>query len=114
MVTKVLIQNNTRHLLVRVKEFLNVANSEFDVEKAYLFGSTAKGKRHSESDVDLIIVSSSFRKVHPLKRLEKLLGHWHYIEELEILAYTPEEFDQIRNRLLMKEILSYAIDLTPE
>jgi hypothetical protein len=43
-----------------------------------------------------------------------LLDLWPYVEELEILAYTPEEFSQVKDRFMMKKILAYAVDLTPK
>jgi predicted nucleotidyltransferase len=113
VVTKALILNDAKPLLSRVREFLLAVDMEFIVDKAFLFGSTAKGGRNAESDVDLIVISKGFRGLQQLERVEKILALWHYVEELEILAYTPEEFAHVKNRFLVKEILSYALDLTP-
>ncbi len=114
MTTKALIINDKKPLRRRILKFIQAANERFTVEKAFLFGSTAKAKRHAESDVDLIIVSKNFNGLTALDRIDKLLELWSCMEELEILAYTPQEFDLVKNRLLIKEILSYAIDLTPK
>ena len=48
------------------------------------------------------------------KRLGILENMWDYEEDLETLAYTPKEFEEAKDRFLMKEILSYAIELTQE
>jgi predicted nucleotidyltransferase len=114
MTTKALIINDKKSLQQRIFEFIQAANDRFTIEKTFLFGSTAKAKRHSESDVDLIIVSKNFKNLPALDRVSKLLELWPYIEELELLTYTPQEFEIVKDRLLMKEILSYAIDLTPK
>jgi len=60
------------------------------------------------------VTSKSFNGFTALERVDKLLELWHYVGELEILAYTPQEFDLVKDRLHMKETLSYAIDLTPK
>jgi predicted nucleotidyltransferase len=113
MVTRALIMDDKRPLLERVREFLCKADAKMPVDKVLLFGSTAKGKRRPESDVDLIIVSKSFNGEHELKRISNLLKLWPYVEELNILAYTPSEFNEVKDRFMMKKILSYALDFTP-
>lgn len=62
----------------------------------------------------LIILSNAFENMPEPKRLGFLQHRWRYIEDLEAMAYTPNEFKQIKERLLMKKILEYAIDLTPK
>jgi hypothetical protein len=114
LTTKALIIDNKKRLSQRISEFIQTVDKDFSIEKALLFGSTAKGERKPESDIDLIIISKKFNGLTVLERTDKLLELWPYIEELEILAYTPKEFGLIKKRLLVKDILSYAIDLTPE
>jgi predicted nucleotidyltransferase len=114
LTTKALIINSKKQLTQRIFEFICNVDKKFVVEKALLFGSTAKAKRKPESDVDLIIVSESFNGLTSLERNEQLLELWPYVEELELLAYTLQEFALIKDRMLMKEILSYAIDLKPK
>ncbi len=98
-------------LIERIYDFLRRLDAKVGVDRAFLFGSTAKNIRLGESDVDLILVSSSFTGMPIPKRLGMLQKEWDYPEELEVLAYTPEEFSKISRRLTMKEILSYAIEL---
>jgi predicted nucleotidyltransferase len=109
-----LILNDKRSLKIRIAEFLQAVNELFPIDKALLFGSTAKQTRHPDSDVDLIIVSERFTNLATLDRVSELLKLWPYVEDLELLTYTPREFELIRERLMVKAILSYAIDLTPD
>ena len=102
-----------KNLIDRICDFISEVDAELGVEKAYIFGSTAKGKRLKESDVDIIIVSKSFKKMPLLKRLGKLQRLWRHREELQALTYTPEEFEKAKDRLMMQEILSYAVELAP-
>jgi len=97
----------------RIRLYLDKVDAQIGVDKALLFGSTAKRKRHTASDIDLIIVSEKFKKIPYNARSGVLENMWNCPEELQTLTYTPEEFEEVKNRLLMKEILSYAVDLTP-
>ncbi len=114
MASNVLINADPNTLMERVREFIRKVDAKVPVEKVLLFGSTAKGTRQEESDVDLIIISKAFREVHELERIGMLLELWPYLEELQILAYTPEEFSQVKDRFMIKKILAYALDLTPK
>lgn len=112
--SQALIIRSKQPLQERIRDFVGRLDAEVGVDKAFLFGSTATGKRHRNSDVDLIIVSSSFEDMPELDRLFLLQHRWRYIEDLEAFAYTPKEFEKLRERLLVKKILSCAVDLTPK
>ena len=112
--TNALIIDSDLPLMERLQDFVKRLDAEIGIEKALLFGSTAKGTRHENSDVDIIIVSRAFEKMPEPKRLGFLQHRWRYIEDLEAIAYTPSEFKKVRHRLLMENILTYAIDLSPK
>lgn len=115
MAKQVLIVKDKRPLMDRIIEYINHLDVAIGVEQAFLYGSTAKGKRHKDSDIDLIIVSESFAKMPEPKRWGLLQHLWRYKEDLETLAYTPSEFAKIKEeRFLMQKILQYAIDVTPK
>lgn len=88
-------------------------HAEFGVEKAILFGSTARGSRLEESDIDLIIVSEAFKAMAVPERQSAIQREWNHPEDLEALAYTPAEFARVSKRLVMREILSYGVDVSP-
>jgi predicted nucleotidyltransferase len=81
--------------------------------KGYSFSGLQLNENGEESDVDLIVISNSFRGLSSLERAKMLLEDWSFVEELDLLMYTPEEFDKIRQRLLVREMLAHAVDLTP-
>lgn len=113
MAKQELIVKDRRPLMDRIREYVNRLDTEIGVDQAFLYGSTARGKRHRDSDVDLIIVSESFAKMPEPKSWGLLQHLWRYKEDLETLAYTPSEFAKIKERFLIQKILEYAIDLTP-
>ncbi len=63
-------------------------------KKIYLFGSFARGEADVYSDIDLIIVYETKKRF--LKRLEELYLLWDLPKAVDILAYTPEEFERLK------------------
>ena len=109
--TKALVLNDGRPLMDKLAEFLKVVDAKIGVEKVLLFGSTAKHKRKNESDIDLIVVSKSFKGLSSLERGNILLEDWPFVEELDLLMYTPEEFEKVSKRPLVKEMIAEALNL---
>ena len=73
------------------------------VEAAYLFGSWARGDWLRDSDVDLEVVSPSFRGVPWLRRLEllaKVEARLGLPISLDVLPYTPEEVAEAKSAVL--------------
>ncbi len=65
----------------------------FHPEKIILFGSRARGDDDPVSDVDVIIVYPTEKRF--LDRLEELYLAWDIPMAVDLLAYTPEEFDRL-------------------
>lgn len=65
---------------------------KFNMKKAILFGSLARGEVGITSDIDLIVVLESDKPFH--KRLKELYREIDYHEPLDLLAYTPEELER--------------------
>lgn len=66
--------------------------------EVYLFGSWARGDWLEDSDVDIVVVSRGFEGLDIGRRyliVRRLLPH-HI--GFDILAYTPEEFEEARRR----------------
>ena len=64
--------------------------------QAIAFGSRARGDALSTSDLDLILVSPHFAAMPFLKRPVEVLEALDYPGGLELLCYTPEEFEEKR------------------
>jgi hypothetical protein len=67
--------------------------------RAIVFGSRARGDALSTSDLDLILVSPRFASVPFLERPVRVLELLGYPCGLELLCYTPEEFDVKREEM---------------
>jgi predicted nucleotidyltransferase len=62
-----------------------------------LFGSRAKGNFNKDSDIDLIIVSETFKDVPMIRRMSVVLKELKFPKHIDVLCYTPEEFERIQN-----------------
>lgn len=62
-------------------------------EKIIVFGSWARGEEDAYSDIDLIIILKSNKRF--LDRLTDLYEIWPLDRSVDILAYTPEEFNNM-------------------
>ena len=72
---------------------------DIPVDQVYLFGSQAKGTSTPNSDIDVIIVSPAFSGMPVWKRWE-VIGDalTEVLEPIEILSYSPEEFNTQKNK----------------
>ncbi|WP_104371814.1 nucleotidyltransferase domain-containing protein [Desulfocucumis palustris] len=93
-----------------IKSYLLVLEKKgIPTQKAYLFGSQAKGTAGPYSDIDLIVVSPAFTAMPRWKRLE-ILGDAlaEIMEPIEVIGYAPDEIDlaQKQKAGFLNEILS--------
>jgi len=81
-----------------------------NVKYAILFGSTVKGTRLRESDIDLIVVSDDFEGMSLVKRIQLLLKYWtHKRVELEVFGYTEDEIKKLKGKsIIVSEALEYG------
>ena len=91
-----------------VKKYVTLLKMEgLPVEKAYLYGSFAKGYAHPDSDIDVCVVSKKF---NPNKDKDRLLL-WNKVREtdyrLEPVGFRPDDFVDIDP--LVYEIKKFGI-----
>ncbi|MBS3118577.1 nucleotidyltransferase domain-containing protein [Candidatus Woesearchaeota archaeon] len=77
-----------------IEPFLKLVRKKYAPEQILLFGSRARGDAWKRSDYDFIIVSSKFKGVHWLERISRLVHLWEETTDIDILPYTPEEFEE--------------------
>jgi len=83
-----------------------------NIEKIYLFGSQATGKIHKWSDVDLIVVSKSFRGKGLLDRVPELYMKWNLDYPVDFLCYTPEEFNKLKKQItIVRDAVNEGIEI---
>ncbi len=77
-----------------------------------LFGSRARGTAGDESDVDLIIVSSTFKGEKFRYRPLGFHKYWRSDYPVDFLCYTPEEFNKLRMQItIVREAVENGIEI---
>jgi predicted nucleotidyltransferase len=85
------------------------------IEKIILFGSRAADDYLINSDADVILVSHDFSGVPFPKRGTDLYLKWRGSAPLEMLCFTPEEFDKKTKQIgTVSDALSHGIELFPK
>ena len=90
------------------KYIFNV-NRKFNVERAYLFGSFAKGTQHSNSDIDLAIV---FKNVDDIIEMQIMLLQLRSEDDLLIEPHPFLQSDFNFSNPMVAEILKDGIELS--
>lgn len=91
----------------QLKEFAHLLKTKHKVKKVYLYGSFARGDFNEGSDIDLIIVGE-FEGRMP-QRINKIFNLTSL--PIEPLVYTQAEFEQMKERAFLKEVLATAKEL---
>lgn len=89
-------QVQDRKLARFVHDHLPVLRERLAPLQVIAFGSRVRGDAISTSDLDLILVSPRFASVPFLRRPVAVLEMLDYPGGLELLCYTPEEFEAKR------------------
>jgi len=75
------------------------------VRKVILFGSWARGTQNHKSDLDLIVIEHTDKRF--FQRYDDFNEIYEKIPDIEIdmLIYTPEEFDSIADRAFIRNAI---------
>jgi predicted nucleotidyltransferase len=92
-------QTEDRKLAAFVRDHLPTLRERLAPLRAIAFGSRVRGDALSTSDLDLILISPWFASVAFLERPVAVLELLDYPGGLELLCYTPEEFEARRQEL---------------
>jgi len=97
-----------------IDRYLEKLSKRLRINEAIAFGSTVRGDRLKESDVDLIIISEDFQQMPFPERLGLLQLDWDEPLDLEAFGYTPKEFQRFRDRtIILKEAVRYGKRVYP-
>lgn len=78
----------------KIRTFRINLEKVLNIEKMIVFGSRARGDHLRHSDFDVIIVSEDFEQIKFVERPAALYQYWPYDLSLELLCYTPKEFER--------------------
>jgi len=91
-----------------IKNFVIEAKIDnITIEKAFLFGSYAKGTNHEYSDIDIAVVSDDFQGIRFYDNEKLSRSKVDTSIDLETHPYRPEDFNE--DNPFVKEILETGI-----
>ncbi|MGH7311348.1 MAG: nucleotidyltransferase domain-containing protein [Candidatus Rokuibacteriota bacterium] len=74
------------------------------VKRAIVFGSAARGDVRGQSDLDLILIADSREPF--AERCGRFYGALKPLVGLDLLVYTPEEFEEVRAGRFLAQALA--------
>ncbi len=94
MPVRIGVDQDRRRLLEGEIERMVRLFPDLGVRKAILFGSLARGDVTASSDIDLILVMDTTKRF--VDRLDDIIRALRPRVGLDVLVYTPEEFEELR------------------
>lgn len=107
MQPSILEQKRTKHIQAldqTLKAVLHHLCNLPEVVKVILFGSYAQGRRDLFTDLDLIVVMESQEDF--ITRNAAVYQQLHPKVDLDLLVYTPEEFNDMKSRGFVRNALA--------
>jgi predicted nucleotidyltransferase len=80
---------------------------KYNIRKAILFGSFAKGRQTHKSDIDLILIQETDKRY--FDRFDGILTDLHQSirgRDIEVFIYTPKEFESISDRRFIQRAVA--------
>ena len=99
---------NKREAIKIAQKYISNLTDKYQIDKAYLYGSFAKGTNHSDSDIDLAIVIQS---VSDIIDVQIDLLQMRTDDDLIIEPHPFKKEDFNMNNPVVAEILRYGIEL---
>ncbi len=79
----------------QLKKVVQAIVNNYQPEKIILFGSAVAGRMHEDSDADIAVIKKTNKNFYD--RIGEVSGVVPHGIPLDILVYTPEEFQQMKN-----------------
>ncbi|MFB3885556.1 MAG: nucleotidyltransferase domain-containing protein [Thermodesulfobacteriota bacterium] len=98
------LEEREKLLSDELKRIVEVIKREYDPEKIILFGSIAAKKIHEWSDIDLLIIKKTSKRI--IERTSEVGRLVQPKVGIDLFIYTPEEYD-----LLLKERSSFLLSI---
>ncbi len=95
-----------------LKKLKKRIENKYHIKRMILFGSQVTGKARSDSDIDLIIVTSKKEE----RIVTKLLDEWHFKQNIDypvdFIDYTDAEFNRLAKRItLVSQALKTGVEI---
>jgi predicted nucleotidyltransferase len=93
-----------------IETVVPVIKEKMAPSKIVIFGSRVRGEATEDSDIDVIIVSDVFKGIKFVKRMAMVLKIFRFTKHVDLICYTPDEFEKIQNgSVIIESALSEGI-----
>ena len=95
-----------------LRRVVPVLKAALPLRRIIAFGSYARRDMHQLSDVDLILIGDFTEP--PKKRMRQLMDLIYELDletDFQIVAYTPAEFERLRDGAFLSEALPDAVEI---
>lgn len=92
-----------------LRQIVTTLSSLAEVEKVSLFGSYARGRADLLTDLDILVVMKTEKGF--LERLGLLYSLLAVPVDLDLVCYTPQEYQALKDRPFLKRILQEEVVL---
>ena len=89
-------EEREKELEHELKRIMKMLRKDEEIRSILLFGSLARGDINRTSDIDMIIVKDTKKRF--LDRLDEIYSTLIPNVALDVLVYTPEEFEAMKNK----------------
>ena len=86
---------NAIQFQVQLKKVVQAIVDNYQPKKIILFGSAVAGRIHEDSDADIVVVKDTDRNFYD--RIGDVKSVIPYGIPIDVLVYTPQEFDKMIN-----------------
>ena len=101
-----------KRIISQLKNFKRNLKKDMPDSRLILFGSQAWGKPHQDSDIDLIVISNTFKHKKSFERAVELYRLWNVRYPVDFFCYTPEEFKKLQKRVsIVSEAVKNGIEV---
>ena len=98
--------------IAELKKFKKKIEKKYKIKKVLMFGSVASGTYDENSDIDLIIVSDTFKGKSHLKRPIPFYKEWNFSFPVDFICYTLNEFNRLKKQIsLVSMALKEGIEI---
>ncbi len=98
------VEERQKLLNDELKRIIQIIKNEYDPERIILFGSMAGKRIHEWSDIDLLVIKKTSKRL--IDRTLELGRLIHPTVGIDLFIYTPEEYE-----LLLRERSSFLLSV---
>ncbi len=97
---------------IKIIRELRRFKKENGISRIIFFGSRRNRKYNKYSDVDLVVISPKFRRLRSFKRAPTLRLKLNLSYPVDMLCYTPEEFERKKSRpTIVREAVKTGVEI---